>query len=345
MLKKVLTFLLIFFYSFLIFAQKSKKEIMTEARQLIENSDYKESEKLILGLAKNGDIEAQYLMSKIKTIESNHYMGSYRRIKNYKKFDRLSGFKESTEWLLKANNHNWLNSKITHDEDSIRIQYVSLRFNPHHDSTSEYILPFTEEQRLSITKLAAEKNIYDSQYGYSHMIRKDSLESLKWLKNAANNDDAVAQEELGMQYEFGIVENIDSALYWFSRAIKLENLDSFLDIGRIYQHGKGVIKDTDKALFYYNSCYELCKRKGKWFHFYTEYPLYRIGEIYMEKGDYKNAIKTYKLFGPDLTGFGFANYKLGEIYAKFEQYNKAIYYLTKSDEPGASKKLKEIRNR
>ena len=347
--KIVLTFLFIFFCPFLIIAQTTKKEIMIEARQLLENRNYKAAEKLILELANNEDIEAQYLMCKVKILEIYHHRASRRRIKNiitpnllHNKIILLS--KEQREWLIKANNHAWLKSKNTNDEDSIRIQYVSLEYNPHYgymNPSEEYV---TEKQRLNIVKLAAEKNIYNSQYIYASMIRQDSLESLKWFKIAANNNNAEAQEQLGHHYEIGKVAktNIDSALYWYSRAIKLEHLEGFYYTGLIYQQGKHVEKDINKALFYYNSCYELSKHKG-----YSDYTaaLFRIGEIYIEKEDYKNAIKTYKLFESYSSDFGFANYKLGEIYAKLEKYNKAIYYLTKSNKPEAKRKLKEIRNR
>lgn len=335
---KVSLFVILLCLCFSAFAQPSKREAMLEAFKFIEKSNWKEAEKLVLPFAENGDPEAQYFMSKILRIKlADLGRKQWRKLRE-----------ESWSWYLKACKHDWVLYKNPSDEDSIRVQYVACLHNPDFDSPKNTppkgALIIKPEKRMNIYRKAAEKNIYHAQLGYSYMLgdKGDSLESFKWLKIAADNNDIEALYDLGVKYLMsrGVKKDINKALEYLSKSLEGGWEEAAWTLACIYRDGKDVEQDLDKAIDYFNQSYELSSIYSQ----LKNFSLLQLGAIYTEKKEYQKALSKYQLI-PEGTEIGRARFKMGEIYATLEQYSKAVYYLKKSDYEGAQKKLSEIRNR
>ncbi len=174
----------------------------------------------------------------------------------------------------------------------------------------------------------------------------DSTESLKWLKIAANNNDSNAQVFLAGHYYFGkwVKSNIDSSVYWYAKSLKSGSYEALLNLGSIYRNGFGEKKNIDTALNLYEDWIDLNK-KNKKFGAENEEILGIIGDIYFEKKDYKKSLANFFLIKYRSDKLSYANYRIGDIYSILKNYNKAFYYLKKSDLPEARMKLKELTNR
>lgn len=331
---KIFLFLFIFQFSHtFLFAQKTKKEILEDAYFLMDSYKLDEAEKLILDYAEKGDIEAQYLISNI----------------NFNKNMRDEGWK----WLLKANSNKWIPNISTKNEDTLRLQYLSQVANPwgvkNTDGSPTGFLEFRESKRDSIIKVAAIKNIYSAQVYYykNFFFSKDSSEAIKWVKIAANNKHTEAFEDLAQFYRYGLYvkKDIDSSIYWYSKAMEAEYDEAFFDFGKMYEEGKDVVKDLDKALLTYQKLLDIYSQR-KWHN--SEDVSMLIGDVYFQKKDYQSAIRYYLDISKKISSVksvNYTNYKLGEIYAILQKYNKAFYYLKKSNLPEARMKLKELINR
>ena len=77
-------------------------------------------------------------------------------------------------------------------------------------------------------------------------VEKDLDKAKSWYKKSARHKDPRAMFSLG---NIAYIERDGSdALRWFKRAVLLKHYRSIYWIGKLYWHGRGVIKDRKKAM-------------------------------------------------------------------------------------------------
>ena len=74
-----------------------------------------------------------------------------------------------------------------------------------------------------------------------------------YKKSADDYDDDVSSFRMGWMYENGVgiqKGDIHTAIEYYKKSSKFNNLESLIRLSSIYELGKGVEKDLDKALYY-----------------------------------------------------------------------------------------------
>ncbi len=94
-------------------------------------------------------------------------------------------------------------------------------------------------------------------------VTKDYAEAVKWLRLAAEHDhseakeflpiaelhlksqngDANAQCNLGRHYEngYGVIKDLNKALYWYRKSAEQNYAEAYYHLGRFYENGRGVV--------------------------------------------------------------------------------------------------------
>jgi TPR repeat protein len=85
--------------------------------------------------------------------------------------------------------------------------------------------------------------MYDSGHG---MLRSDA-EAIKWYRKAAEQDDAVAQFDLGVMYDKGVSPNHAEAALWYRLAAEHGLAGAQFNLGMMYVEGQGVPQDYVQA--------------------------------------------------------------------------------------------------
>lgn len=106
-----------------------------------------------------------------------------------------------------------------------------------------------------------------SLHGKRGRFPRYKLESLAHLHELAEANDAAAQRELGVRYDFGYGVAIDSAtaLTWFRKAAELGNARAKLNVGWYYENGCVLEKDLAEAARWCQEAAELGDIDGQ-FH-------------------------------------------------------------------------------
>lgn len=78
-------------------------------------------------------------------------------------------------------------------------------------------------------------------------------EALGWFKKAAEKESAVAQTEIGRMYEHGrgVKRNYQIAAVWYRRGANGGDPGGQFRLGRLYEMGLGLPKDSDEAVKWY----------------------------------------------------------------------------------------------
>ena len=117
--------------------------------------------------------------------------------------------------------------------------------------------PDTATYKHSDVRLAVKRAIADG----------DNNEAIRLLVPFAERNDAYAQGTLGERYYS--INEYKNALKWFKNALKNGDVGSGYNLGAMYEQGKGVNADFNKAFSYYKKA----ASKG------SLYALNRLGEI------------------------------------------------------------------
>ena len=86
---------------------------------------------------------------------------------------------------------------------------------------------------------------------------QDYAQALHFLRNAANEGDANAMDNLGSIYDSGeagkqgFVQDFAQAREWYERAARAGNVSSMVNLGRLYDSGRGVAPDYAQAREWY----------------------------------------------------------------------------------------------
>jgi hypothetical protein len=95
--------------------------------------------------------------------------------------------------------------------------------------------------------------------GESYIDEENWHEANQWFLKAADGGDASGMLDLGVMFQLGrgVERNGKSAVYWYQRASEAGNADATFDLGAMYERGEGVPKDLSKAQELYQRAAEL----------------------------------------------------------------------------------------
>ncbi len=134
-------------------------------------------------------------------------------------------------------------------------------------------------------------------------------------QSAAAQNNAIAQFNLGLIYDYGldgIPQNYNWAANYYLQSAKNGNIFAYTNLGRLYDQGLGEVKDSSKALYYYQMAANKDPRA-----------MYYIGHHYLIAAIANNSY----MYSPDLPLIKLWYSKAYEMYKKKSVY-KLFYFTT-----------------
>jgi len=113
---------------------------------------------------------------------------------------------------------------------------------------------FAWRQRAADLKSPAAMFQIAQQFETGNGVAKDEEQSMRWYRKAAAFGDSAALVELGVRATREN-ENLEAFSY-FERAAKLGNAHAFYNLGWAYAHGRGAVKNEEKAAAEYGKAAE-----------------------------------------------------------------------------------------
>jgi len=100
-------------------------------------------------------------------------------------------------------------------------------------------------------------NMFSNPYGKSIATEKYP-KALYWLKKAAEQGYAKAENYLGVMYGngLGVPQDYNKALYWLKKAAEQGYAKAENNLGNMYANGLGVPQDYNKAVYWYKKAAE-----------------------------------------------------------------------------------------
>ncbi len=100
---------------------------------------------------------------------------------------------------------------------------------------------------------AEAQNVLGDFYYIGVMIKQNYAEAVKWSRKAADQGHAEAQCRLGKcyYYGFGVEKNFTEAFNWFLKSAKQGNMEAEYEVGMRYYEGEGVKKDYSQAKYWF----------------------------------------------------------------------------------------------
>ncbi len=93
-------------------------------------------------------------------------------------------------------------------------------------------------------------------------VRMDAKEAERWLSRAAESGSAPAQYALGAQLQTD--RRFAEAVPWLERAAAQQHAGANLLLGKVYDQGLGVMRDSYKAMQYYEAAANLKSSEAMW---------------------------------------------------------------------------------
>jgi hypothetical protein len=156
----------------------------------------------------------------------------------------------------------------------------------------------------------------DYAKGFEAYNNDDYATALKEWEPLAEQGDSDAQYNLGRMYDHGkgVLQNYTTAIKWYSAAAEQGNADANFEMGRMYHNGKGVSKDYIAASKWYKAAAE----QGHAVAQNNLGLLYNEGQELLDEGegllpqDYDVAFKWFTASATQ--GFAKAQFNLGVMY-------------------------------
>ena len=112
-------------------------------------------------------------------------------------------------------------------------------------------------------------------YEFGKEMPQDNNKAIEWYTKAAEQTYPPAQTQLGWLYYK--LKNYKDACAWFTKAIEVNYPEGYNGLAYCYFDGKGVAKDTDKALELINQALTLSNNEPRYLDTKGEF-LYKIGQ-------------------------------------------------------------------
>lgn len=117
------------------------------------------------------------------------------------------------------------------------------------------------------------------QYEYGEGVPQNYAEAVRWYAKAANQGDAKSQNNLGEMYEDakGVRENWPEALNWYQKSAAQHDARGEFLLGRMYQFGMAVPQNRATAIAWFSRAGELGESQGAYFARWLRDPTNNIG--------------------------------------------------------------------
>jgi tetratricopeptide (TPR) repeat protein len=207
--------------------------------------------------------------------------------------------------------------------------------NPHDIDT-----PKDAGQASNPMKMSPEEMLY---LGNTHYGTENYAEAVKWYRKAAEQGNAVAQNNMGWCYANGIGVDQDyaEAAKWYRKAAEQGEAAAQSNLGWCYENGKGVAQDYAEAVKWYR----LAAEQGNAIAQNIMGGCYAKGEGVDR--DFEEAVMWWRRASEQ--GYAIAQNNLGGCYANGigvdQDYAEAVKWYCKAVEQGdelAMKKLMEL---
>ena len=145
--------------------------------------------------------------------------------------------------------------------------------------------------------IGKQTNIWSWYQGYN--IEKDDSKAAEWFLNAAEQNYAIAQYNIGTCYKngYGVAQNYSEALNWYLKAAENGYGNASFEVGYYYAIGREVQEDTDKALEWFEKAAVQQGYGQEKVRDYIGQCLYSVG-LYFDVNNnwnYQKAVKWYSL--------------------------------------------------
>jgi len=114
-------------------------------------------------------------------------------------------------------------------------------------------LPAVEPDSNILTVRGSDNVSSEFNLGMDLYQRGDYLKALDHFRKAADSGDLQATVQIGLMYEFGrgVKEDYLEALNWYTKAAEKGEPRALYLIGHMYEYGEGVTIDPDEAFVWY----------------------------------------------------------------------------------------------
>ncbi|MBN8476124.1 tetratricopeptide repeat-containing serine protease family protein [Sulfuritalea sp.] len=185
-------------------------------------------------------------------------------------------------------------------------------------TTAELFKPLTQQELAALTKKAEAGNV-EAQFTLGMMYRdgfqydKDGKslndEGAEWLKKAANQGHAKAQFNLGVAYSLGkgVTKDTVKAVEWYQKAAAQGNTSAQVELGWMHFKGESIPRDDAKAAEWFSKAAAEGVADAQ----------FALGLIYATgSGKTQDAVKGIEWYQKAAAqGHAGAQYMLGEMYA------------------------------
>lgn len=181
--------------------------------------------------------------------------------------------------------------------------YMSICANPDYvEAAKNYMKSATQGETWAQTLLAF-------MYYFGNGVSQNFAEAAKWFQAAAPKDE-YAQICLGyiLSCGIGVQENKVAAENCYRYAARYGDSIVQVHLADLFYSGRGFIWDRDFAC----NVYQNAALKG------NAYAMFRMGEIWLERGNRDGAMEWYLRAAE--SGYGPAQFKLGDIYRQKGEY-------------------------
>jgi len=105
----------------------------------------------------------------------------------------------------------------------------------------------------------------DAVKGWEAQQAGDYVEAVKWYRKAAEQGDAVAQDNLGKMYYdgTGVTQDYAEAVKWYRKVAEQGFASAQYNLGQMYRKGKGVTQDYAEAVKWYRKAAEQGNAKAQ----------------------------------------------------------------------------------
>ena len=183
---------------------------------------------LIVNAAESGDVESQYLLSKLYEIGE---LG-------LEKDDAKAGY-----WLKKAYDAGNLDARC-----DVAGHYLEGSDGYPQDFDKAFSLLKENAKQKHPASMREIGRLYDQ--GFAGFITQDERQAFNWFLRAVDVDDSLAAVYLGYYYEMGkggLKQDYAKAMTWYQKGVSQFQPSAMNNIGVMYYHGKGVPRNVKEA--------------------------------------------------------------------------------------------------
>ena len=140
----------------------------------------------------------------------------------------------------------------------ISVSYANYKDGKDAYKQGNYKAAIKEFKSLADQDNAEAQNFLGLMYAIGKGVPRDSKEALKWYLKAANQGNPTAQNNLGMAHQqgSGTLKDDGKAIKWYRKSADQGNAAAQHRLGRLYSNSRSKFKDLSKAKHWIKKAYE-----------------------------------------------------------------------------------------